>query len=86
VVSAEDHAALVAKALRLLARNATRMHLSEGREAWERLGTRISRIWRAIEQLRIKEEVLAGLRGVYGKLPRAVRNWRKARLAGATKA
>jgi hypothetical protein len=72
-------AALVAKALRLLARNADRMHFSEGRGEWERLGVRNGRIWRAISRLGIEDEVLAGLRDRHGKLPPAVRNWRKAR-------
>jgi hypothetical protein len=83
VVSAEVRTARVAKALRLLARNADRMHFSEGREEWKRLGTCNGRIWRAIARFGIDEEVLAGLRDRHGKLPPAVRNWRRVRLAVA---
>ena len=39
-------------------RNADRMHFSEGREEWERLGARNGRIWRAIARLGIDEAVV----------------------------
>lgn len=80
IVGGDVCAAQVAQALRLLARNADRMHFSEGRVEWERLGARNGRIWRAIQRLPIEEDVLAGLRDRHGKLPPAVRNWRRARL------
>jgi hypothetical protein len=80
-VSGDARSARVAKALGLLARNADRMHFSEGREEWERLGARNGRIWRAIASFGSDEQVLAGLRDRHGKLPPAVRNWRRARLA-----
>lgn len=70
-------APLVAKALRLLARNADRMHFSEGREEWERLGARNGWIWRVISRFEIEEGVLAGLRAVRGSRPAARRNWRR---------
>lgn len=83
VVSAQTRSARVTKALRLLARNADRMHFSEGREEWERLGARNGWIWRAISRVMIDADVLVGLRDRRGKLPPAVRNWRRARLARA---
>lgn len=83
MVSAEVRATRVARALGFLARNADRMHFSEGREEWDRLGVRNGRIWRAIARFGIDEEVLSGLRDQRGKLPTAVRNWRRARLARA---
>jgi hypothetical protein len=81
VISTKVQTALVAQALRLLARNADRMHFSEGREEWDRLGVRNGRIWHAVARFGIDEQVLAGLRDRHGKLPPAVRNWRRARLA-----
>lgn len=82
-VSSDVRGARVAKALRLLARNADRRHFSEGREEWERRGARNGWIWRAISRFGIDDEVLAGLRERQGKLPPAVRNWRRARLGQA---
>jgi hypothetical protein len=81
VLSNEIRTALVAQALRLLARNADRVHFSKGREEWDRLGARNGLIWRAIARFEINDEVLAGLRDRHGKLPPAVRNWRRTRLA-----
>jgi len=79
-----DQSTRVAQALRLLARNADRMHFAPDDAAFERCRPRNGRIWRTVTRLGINEEVLAGLRARHGKLPPAVRNWRRARLANAT--
>lgn len=82
-VSADVRSARVTKALRLLARNADRMHFSPDRATWDRAGARNGRIWRSIARFRMDDDVLAGLRDRRGNPPPAVRNWRRARLAPA---
>jgi len=79
----DDRSARVAQALRLLARNADRWWLTRGPAATERCGQFQRRIWRAVERLGIREEVHAGLNRRHGKLPPAVQNWRRARIARA---
>lgn len=78
-----DRPAMVAQALRLLARNADRWWLTRDDAETERCGKFQRRIWRGVERLGIREEVLAGVNARHGKLPPAVRNWRRARLARA---
>src|SRR5262245_2082391 len=79
-----DLAAKVAQALRLLARNADRWGLTRDPAETERCGQFQLRLWRGIERLGIREEVHEGLNARHGKLPPAVRNWRRERLVGAS--